>query len=375
MTTVKYLGPYGDHSGYGEATRNAIFALKTANVDVITEKVGFTGKKFEAGITHEVSQSLEKKSGVYKIKILHVTPDLYPNYIEKGKHNIGHLFWETDKLPASWVAPCNKMDELWTGTLYNATVIKNSGVTVPIYVFPQSCDTNINTSRPFKLPGERRLTFYSIFEWNERKNPKALLEAYWKEFKNEKDVCLLLKVHKGDYEEEGFRQIRSDIMSWRASLGFDTYPDVFLCTRLLSRDEMQRLHATGDCFISAHRGEGWGLPQVEATMANKPIISVRYGGVHEYLKSHNLFSVEYALVPVVKYFNKYYEPGMLWAEANEESLRKKMRQVHRIYTNPKTRRLLGLKSSSSKKIVKAQFSYEVVGQQMAYRLGEIDRKL
>ncbi len=41
---------------------------------------------------------------------------------------------------------------------------------------------------------------------------------------------------------------------------------------------------TFDCFVSAHRGEGWGVPQMEAMLMGKPIISTSCGGIHEHLK-------------------------------------------------------------------------------------------
>jgi len=54
--------------------------------------------------------------------------------MEDGKYHIGRLPWETDVLPKDWIAPCNKMSEIWTMTADQAEIIKKSGVTTPIHV-------------------------------------------------------------------------------------------------------------------------------------------------------------------------------------------------------------------------------------------------
>src|SRR3990167_8969609 len=112
----KYQGTYFDPSGYGEANRNFITALYLAGVNITTERVIQVSERAEFGWTGNLCKQLENLDIDYKIKIIHLTPDLYPKYMESGKYHIGHLFWETDLLPKEWIAPCNKMDEIWTAS-------------------------------------------------------------------------------------------------------------------------------------------------------------------------------------------------------------------------------------------------------------------
>lgn len=374
MIGVKYLGPYQDSSGYGEATRNAIMALTTAGADICTEKIVFT-KHHSDNPSVRTIQELSERKPDYKINILHVTPDLYKNYIEKGKYNIGHLFWETDRLPNAWVPSCNLLNEVWTGSELNAKAIRSSGVTVPIYIYPQSINTDIPEVRPYKIKDFDGLLFYSIFEWKERKNPRALLESFWKEFKGLTDVALLIKAHIGDYEKEGVEKILHEARLWKNTLGFKDTPKVFICTNHLTYEEKHRLHKTGVCFVSSHRGEGWGLPQVEAALHTKSIISTKYGGVHEHWTAKQYKPVEFDLVPIKQIYNKYYEPGMQWAEINQEDLRKKMRRIYDVWSNPKSRGILKITANAARNYVKTFFSYQVVGKAMLERLQEIEKSL
>lgn len=375
MIKVCYCAPFTDASGYGEASRNAIQALVVAGADICTQKVKFTKHTFPGDFLTKSAEELSERQVDYQIKIIHTTPDVYKNYIEKGKYNIGHLFWETDKLPASWVASCNQLDEIWTGTELNRKSIQDSGVKVPVKVYPQSINLAVPDVRPFKLPNFDGFLFYSIFEWRERKNPKALLDAFWKEFKGQKDVALLIKTHKGDFQKDAVEAIIHEARTWKNELGFKDTPKVFICTNVLSTEEKHRLHKTGNCFVSAHRGEGWGLPQVEAVLHKNPVISTKYGGVHEYWDGKHYKPVKFELVPIKQIHNKYYEPGMKWAEVDADDLRRRMRDMYELSINKKKKGLVKISAAMGKNYANAVFDYKSVGDRMLKRLGEIQATL
>jgi hypothetical protein len=79
-------------------------------------------------------------------------------------------------LPQDFAEPCKDLDEIWTGSQFNADAIRRAGVDVPIYVIPEAIDIEVGEVKPYKIevPGFK---FYSIFEWTERKNPRELLEC------------------------------------------------------------------------------------------------------------------------------------------------------------------------------------------------------
>ena len=193
---VKYTGPFGDPSGYGEANRNAIAALNAVGVSITTQRVTYSKGEIDYGFTYELAQKLEGNPIEYDIKILHVPSDGYLQYLEPAKYHIGHLFWETDGMSKEWVWNCNLMDEIWTGGHIHKENFLKAGIKVPIKVFPQAIEADIKVLRPIRVVHRSGFLFYSVFEWIERKNPKALLKAYWEEFQNDTDVTLLLKVYK-----------------------------------------------------------------------------------------------------------------------------------------------------------------------------------
>lgn len=363
---VKYISPHGDHTGYGEASRNIIYALYKAGVDLVTERVTFVREAANFGELQSVAENLEARQVNYNIKIIHLTPDQYIHHIEQGKFHIGHLFWETDRIPKIWAWNCNRMDEIWTGAEITKQAFINSGVRVPIYIFPQPIVSLVEKIDPFIIPNKSGFVFYTIFEWTERKNPRALLEAYWREFYGEDKVTLLIKAFRENYSQSKKNGITSIIREWKEKTGQGKLPKVLFCGDLLSQRDMYRLHETGDCFVSAHRGEGWGRPQAEAMLMGKPIISTNYGGVHELLDDKSAYLVSWNGVPVTPEEGRiFYTPDQNWAEVDQADLRRKMRQV---FDNPSKAKEVGL---VGQKIARERLSPEVVGEQMLKRLIEI----
>lgn len=372
MISAKYLGPFQDHSGYASACRNFIASLSFAGVDVTTELIAQTPEKSTYGWVDNFTSSLKDRDILYKVKFLHVTPDLYPKYMEKGKYHIGHLFFETDQLPKSWVEPCNKMNEIWTASEQQAQMIKKSGVTVPIHSFPQPIDISKlgKFSSPYKIPNFEGLLFYSIFQWIERKNPKTLLQTYWKTFSGKEDVGLLIKSYRITYGENEFQKIKDDIKAWKAELNLPHYPKVFITKKLFRTDEIFRIHETGDCFVTTSHGEGWQVPVVEASLMGKPVIGIDKTGAFDYLPRENYYPCSTKESKVIEVSHiPWYESYMKWLDINEKELSDHMLSVYNDKLEAKKK---GLKAQE---FVKENFNYNAVGMKMRERLEEIYRFL
>lgn len=365
---AKYCGPAKDYSGYGEANRHDIGALHAAGVDLTTQIPVYVMELSDYGHLGELAASFEGKEIGYKIKIIHTTPNVYKQYFEGGKYHIGRVFWETDKLPLDFALNCEMLDEIWTGSEYNAQAIRNSGVTKPIKIIPEAIDTEVPAITPYIVTNNKSYKFYSIFEWTERKNPLALLEAYWREFENHDDVSLTLKTYLVGFGAEKREPIDQQIRKLKARLDLKHYAPVFLYRQLMDRHQIYRFHKSFDCFVSAHRGEGWGVPQMEALLLGNPVISTNCGGIHEYLthKKH-AYLLPYTLVPLgdVTYNKQWYTKDQQWAEVSIDEIRKGMKWV---YDNRDKAKKMGAEGS---KLVQEQFSLKAVGMKMAARLREI----
>lgn len=372
MSDIKvcYSGFLSASSGMGEAARNIVAALYTSGVELTTEDIPNIAARIDLGNSYSITKSLIGRPIEYDFKIIHITPDLVTNYFTPQKYHIFHLFWETDSLPTWWVWALNLCDEIWTGDQRQADNFKKSGVWRNIWVCPQPIDTSITSANKFTIKDHEGFTFYSIFQWIERKNPKGLIEAYWREFEGDKNVALLIKTFKDKFTTEEIIKIRQDIENWRKEVKLKHYPKIGLLVEAWDKKDMFRLHATGDCFVSAHRGEGFCIPAVEAMMMGKPVISTGLGGIHEHAPDDTMHKVKYEWKNVHDMnWVPWYDETQKWGEPDSADLRTKMRYI---YEHQDEAKQMG---ERAKKYVVENLNFLRVGNMMLDRLKNIKAEI
>jgi glycosyltransferase involved in cell wall biosynthesis len=359
---IKFCSCFLDTSGYGQAARDLLKALVDAGVNVTTEIVSFQ-RSSNLDIC-PLALKLQNKKILYKKKLIMLTPEHALLHTEPDKYNIEILFWEVLGVDIRWVSYMNMMDEVWTPSQTFADTFVDSGVKVPIFVTMQP--TEIKKAEPFKLENFNGFLFYSVFQWTERKNPRMLLKTYWHTFQGKKDVALLLKTYRGNFRSGEKDAIRSDILRWKNEMGIVDFPKVYLVLDEMSSENIVRLNSTGDCFVSAHRGEGWGYPQMEAMSVGKPVISTNFGGIHEHLDNSTAWLIPYDLVNVYGMQHiPWYNERQFWAEPKSQELANAMLEA---YDNPE---MTKMKGAFAQKLMESNFTYKEVGNMMKERLEKI----
>lgn len=369
---VCYTGPLKDYSGYGEANRHFVAALDAAGITVIPELVSYSSESSDFGSLGARIEPLFANTGKYKIKIMHTTPNEFKRLIEPGVYHIGHFFWETDLAPEPFAEGLKLCDEIWTGSKANAEAIKKAGVDKPIYIFPQPIETEREWPEPYVIKDFDGFLFYSIFEWTDRKNPATLLKAYWEEFQGGENVGLLIKTYFRNFTLANKRMIKHQVERLKQLSGLKEFPPVFLYLDLMDRREVMRLHRTGNVYVSAHRGEGWGVPQVEAALAGRPMISTGWSGCHEYFKNGKtavLLPYEMTKLSGMHHSDEWYTSEQNWAEVDFKALRAALRDA---YDNqPKFVNI----AEQARSFAVKRFNLERVGKEMAARLKVIEAQL
>ena len=371
---VKYTGPAKDYSGYGEAVRHDIGALVAAGVEVTTQIPIYVPELSDYGELGDLAVSLENRELGYLIKIIHTTPNVYGMFAEPQKYIVGRAFWETDKVPLDFSINLQQANEIWTGSEFNKQAMVNASVTKDIFIIPEAIDARLSPHdvEPYITDNNKDYKFYSIFEWTERKNPLAMLEAFWREFEGVEGVSLSLKTYQISFGPDKREGIDQQIRKLKAKLNLKSYAPVYMYRQLMDRYQVYRFHKTFDCFVSAHRGEGWGIPQMEALLMEKPVISTNLGGIHEYLTHEkDAMLIGYTMIPVDNkgYNGQWYTPDQKWAAIDIDELRKSMRWA---FENQDDAKKMG---KEGRKTVVAKFDLPVVGAVMRHRLQEITEKI
>lgn len=359
---IKYVAPLFDNSGYAQASRGNVLALHKLGIPLTLSPISFEEARPNLGENGIILESLINKDIDYNIVIIHSTPEFWTKYRENNKINIGYTVWETDKLHKDWPGYINNnVDKCLVVCEWNKEVFEESGVNVPIGIVPHGIDDKFfSNSKLYNIDGmnEGAYIFYSIFQWQERKDPISLLKAYWYAFQKNENVALVLKSYRSDYSDTEKDAIRSTILRLKyiSPIIDGKFPPVYLISDMLSSDEIMGLHATGDCYVSLDRGEGWGLGPFEAGASGNPIIITGIGGALDYAKSDNSYLVNFTLTPVFGMpWCPWYSFDQLWAQADIYDGAMKMREVY------ENREIAKRKGKLLQSYIKDNFRWENIG--------------
>lgn len=375
MKGVKYIAAIWDRSGYAEAARNYVLALHRAGVPVTVQVISFENNPPPLENV-ELSMELQKlcSRGIeYDTVIVHTTPDLYPRFRADypDKFMIGMTVWETSLIHPKWVQCCNMMDAIMLPCQWNVEAFRASGVTKPISKVVHGLDPNLfsDIQPDFPLPGlENHFKFYSILQWHYRKNPIGMIRAYMRAFASGEKVAMILKTYRGEgpvHEEREF--FKREIAEIGKHLPEDRRPVVHIIAESMSGRDMLRLYKTGDCLVSLHRGEGFGLVPAIAGLAGKPVIATGATGNMEYMDTSNSYPIKYqwAKVTGMGNFNPWYLPDQNWTEPNVNDAADKMRQV---YENQEEAAVKGQRLALN---IRANFNLDKVGQIMTQEIARL----
>lgn len=357
MINVLYTGACLGASGYSQSTRDNIAALSTQpDINLSVESLTFETFKTDQSRYDSLLTPLFNKEMKPDIQIIHATPDNYLKYKKPGMLNFGYAAWETSKLPDTWPAYCNSLDALFVPSQWNVDVFKDSGVTIPVYKIPHTVDLEqFKNVEPMRLGiPSNKYVFYSIFQWTERKHPYGLIKAYLSEFTSNDNVALIIKSYRMNHTSQDKLAIEREIQALKAFANSKHLPTVYLIHEALSRDDMLGLHAFGDCMVSPHRGEGFGLTCFESMAMGKPTISTNYSGNLEFMNEENSYLIDYTMTPVSNMPWGIYSIRQDWAEPDIADLKSKMRYV---YENQEEAKLKGQAAVISTK----EYSWDKIG--------------
>jgi glycosyltransferase involved in cell wall biosynthesis len=231
-----------------------------------------------------------------------------------------YFFWEDSLIPRDWADRFNgHLTGVLAPTRHVERVLRDSGVVVPIAVVPCGLDAQAFAPDvlPTAIPSEAGFRFLHIGSGFPRKGVDVLLDAFFAEFSAKDDVCLVVKT---------FPNVHNDTDAYLASLRAEhpAGPEVVHIDQDVRDYQYYGLYRSADCFVSATRCEGFGLPMAEAMAAGIPVIVTDYSGHTDFCDDSTAFMVEATLVETRSHFRV---PGAMWAEPSAQSLRGHMRYV------------------------------------------------
>lgn len=204
---------------------------------------------------------------------------------------------------------CNNFyEECWTPTVYNKSVFEEKGLAIPCKVAPIGVDEIYKEENAFDLnlnykvygdgnpDGPEGFVFLSVFRWSYRKGFDVLIKSFLKEFKKSDNVSLvIISRHAAMSHAQEFKDaIDHGIRTTYEEHATKDSPSIYWCGDVVPQDLMPSMYKIGDCFVSCSRGEGMGMPIMEASTMGLPIIAPFHTGFTDYLRENNsnLFYVD-----------------------------------------------------------------------------------
>jgi glycosyltransferase involved in cell wall biosynthesis len=238
-----------------------------------------------------------------------------------GRYSIGVWFWETTVFRPENPSGLRFLDEVWVASEYVRRAL-DAEASIPIHVAPLPIEEPAPptlTRSDLALPDAYTFLYVFDFVSAERKNPKAVVEAFTRAFESGEGPVLVLKSING-------RERKPALLAELQAHVADR-PDIRIRDDYVSANTKNAITAACDCFVSLHRSEGFGLTIAEAMAHGKPVIATGYSGNMDFMDAGSSYLVPYRLVPVPSDWWAH-APGSEWAEPDVDAASALMRHVY-----------------------------------------------
>ena len=354
MKKVIIRAPLLTYSGYGTHSRQIFRWLLSRNdIDITAHCVpwGITPwmlhPDLENGLVEEIMKRASPPPPESDVSIQIQLPNEWdPNL---AKFNIGvSAFVETDRCNPEWINHCNKMDLIIVPSTFIKDVINNTGKCMtPIHVVPESYHDSIssNTSELLKLELDTSFNFllFGQFTGNspvtDRKNLFNTIKWICEEFQNEPDVGIILKTNSGKNTTIDRKLTTKIVRQLLAEIRPGSFPKLHLLHGVLSPNEIASLYVDPKvkALVSLTRGEGYGLPILEAASSGVPVIVTAWSGHLDFLGNGKFIPVNYNLQPLhsSRIDGQIFMENAKWAEPDEKNAKQRLRKFYKSPNIPK----------------------------------------
>ncbi|MDQ3280265.1 MAG: glycosyltransferase [Acidobacteriota bacterium] len=292
MKVCYFLSHYPSHRAAGE---QYIACMRAAGIELVASP-----RDADAVVIHNEPQTI---ASYYRMH-----PEL------RDRRVIAYSVWETTRLPEHYRFALRLVNELWTCSQYCREALVEAGPpvsVVPHVVVPPPRDgASVAAMRERIGATSGEFVFYTINVFAfVRKGVEDVIRAFREEFPNG-EARLVVKA-------SGMKGVAA--------------PGVIVIDEFLPQPAVDALHYAADCYVSAHRAEGWGLSLSDAMAAGRLVIATAYSGNMEFMNAANSLPVAYTLEPI-RPRDLLTQPELLtremqWAYADPADLRRQMRRA------------------------------------------------
>jgi glycosyltransferase involved in cell wall biosynthesis len=224
------------------------------------------------------------------VNICFVSINLQPYF--KGT-NIQWIVFESTRVPEIVMNTMLVSDLVWVPSEWGRqTLIANGMSSDQVDVVPEGVSTEMYHPY-FVRPPNTVTRFLTLGKFEERKSQMETVIAWAGAFGNDPGVELVIKTdHFINVDSK-----KQSLNNFLAQLGLNNVRPIW---DKADSESIIELYRSADVFVLPSKGEGWGLPVIEAAATGLPIITTFYSGQQQYLQriQSSVLSVDYKLGPI-----------------------------------------------------------------------------
>lgn len=322
------------------------------------------------------------------IHISHKDPGSFPTFSKSQRPDIviGRAMYEFTKTPLQWVSHKDQVDEIWVPCRFVKWVFEHAGfasdrlviIPEPIDVFqydPAAVEAlalppiqrRWNQASNFEIPDEaisHRITFLTVFKLEDRKGWQELLVAYARAFAVGQQVSLYLVtyIYGEPRNAKHVLQKIKDFVESTEGLSWPRLPHIHVIAEELSELEMIEMYRSVDAFVLPTKGEGWGLPAIQAMSMALPTVVSNWSGVVDFATSENSFLIPVHADEVPRGSPYGYASGKLWGVPSVDAITDALQSIAR---HPGAARRRGIRA---RRDIVAQFSNDAIAELVVRRV-------
>jgi tetratricopeptide (TPR) repeat protein len=271
--------------------------------------------------------------------------------------------WEFGSLPKDWLNLFrDQVDEIWVPSSFVRQCYIQSGVPADkVFVVPNGIDpVKFHPgARAMVLATRKKFKFLFVGGTIHRKGPDLLLQAYVQRFRAADDVCLVIKdfggetVYQGQTLQAKVREIQSN----------SNAPEILYLTQDLPPDSLPGLYTACDCLVHPYRGEGFGLPILEAMACGLPVITTAGGASDDFASDEFAHRIPAARKNIGHKIGNMELVGEGWLL--EPDLASLSDRIASVFRNPEAARALGRKAAEH---ARTKWTWELAAKKAEERL-------
>lgn len=356
---ILLIAPYRTYSGWGEGGKHLAKSLNTLDHNLAIRPI-YMSNEIDLDFNDPELLELEKAQyDHYDIVIQRVLPQFFRRV--PSTTSILACVFETSNIHTTpWWPHLKRADAIMVPSQHEKQDLLDNNLPTPVYNVSEAIDISKYTKDYVPIPDlQGTFNFYFIGEFIERKNIKALLMAFHREFRPNEPVRLVIKT-TGDpqYINNEINKIKANMRIYQDIGRYK--PEVLICGRIPD-DQIHNLHKSCHCMVMPSCGEAYCRPVVDALgYGNTPIVT-NHTGMTDYIRD-NGWIVKSTIEPIYTTqppLPDIYTSKEKWARINVQDLQECMRDV---YKN---------KDNSQGTCDMKRFSYETVGQNIQKVLDDI----